>query len=41
MFVSRVINYHLGDGTVDEELRKEMDLTTLKIIKEESVPKQY
>lgn len=41
MFVSRVINYHLGDGPTDEERRKEMDLTTLKIIKEESIPKQY
>lgn len=41
MFISRIMNYHLGDGPVDEELRKEMDLTTLKIIKEESVPKQY
>lgn len=41
MFVSRVVNYHLGDGPVDEELRKDMDLTTLKIIKEESIPKQY
>ena len=25
----------------DEKRRKEMDLTTLKIIKEESIPKQY
>ena len=31
----------IGDGPVDEDLRKEMDLTTLKIIKEESIPKQY
>lgn len=41
MFVSRVVNYHLGDGPVDEETKKEMDLTTLKIIKEESIPRQY
>lgn len=41
MFVSRVVNYHLGDGPVDEELRKDMDLTILKIIKEESIPRQY
>lgn len=41
MFISRVVNYHLGDGPVDEELRKDMDLTTLKIIKEESIPRQY
>ncbi|MFR4447902.1 MAG: hypothetical protein ACLT4I_10445 [Megamonas funiformis] len=41
MFISRAFNYKLGDGPVDEDLRKEMDLTTLKIIKEESIPKQY
>ena len=41
MFISRIMNYHLGDGPVDEDLRKEMDLTTLKIIKEESIPRQY
>ena len=41
MFVSRVVNYHLGAGSVSEDLRKDMDLTTLKIIKEESIPKQY
>ena len=41
MFISRIINYHLGDGPVDEKIRKDMDLTTLKIIKEESIPKQY
>lgn len=41
MFISRMINYYLGSGPVDEKTKKEMDLTTLKIIKEESVPKQY
>ena len=41
MFIGRMLNYHLGDGPTDEKRRKEMDLTTLKIIKEESIPKQY
>lgn len=41
MFISRITNYDLGDGSVDEDLRKDMDLTTLKIIKEESIPRQY
>lgn len=41
MFISRMINYYLGSGPVDEKTKKEMDLTTLKIIKEESIPKQY
>ncbi len=40
-FVSRIINYHYGDGPIDGRLQKEMDITTLKIIKEESIPKQY
>ena len=39
--ISRMINYHIGDGPADEEIRKEMNITTLKIIKEESLPKQY
>lgn len=41
MFISRVMNYDLGDGPADERRRKRMDLTTLKIIKEESIPRQY
>lgn len=41
MFISRAFNYKLGDGPADEKRRKKMDLTTLKIIKEESLPKQY
>ena len=41
MFISRMINYYLGSGPVDEKTKKEMDLTTLKIIKEESIPRQY
>lgn len=41
MFIGRMLNYHLRDGPTDEERRKRMDLTTLKIIKEESIPRQY
>ncbi len=39
-FISRIMNYHYGDGPVNERF-KDMDITTLKIIKEESMPKQY
>ena len=39
--ISRMINYHSGDGPANEKIKKEMNITTLKIIKEESIPRQY